>query len=297
MDLKQLIDTAREEYKGVKIHLPSRNRESYPDTIRPSSMDGCPLQHAYEKNKREPDFPDYKPNTWLMEHGSYVAPMIQEPLMYYAMRHRDIAFEPEVPVTDLKLGVHGYADGILSMNGIDIIIEIKDTEGKERRSVGEPRLSHCLQALTYCLVEKKTFASIITCSKWNYALYHLLPVDDGKYILTKDDGTTYQIPSYYDNWNTPEILSFGNVRKQIDDLKMWMDEEKKAYHYGLHVIPPIQDPLNHPKGWLCVNHATKPTKTKNGMSFVNCPFAKTCHGLENEFNNTQKDPEKGYVFI
>lgn len=302
MNLKSLIAEARSQYRasGVKLHLPHRDHVSTPGYVRLSALDGCPLQHAYEKLKVEPDFPELTPEgdpskAWIMDHGNYVAPMIQEALMWWAMHNAFYGFAPEVPVISHELKAVGRIDGVLLHEELMIgggtrthkrILEIKDTEGVEKRSIGEPKLSYCLQALAYCLLTGIEHASIITVSKWGYNVYDLEPVSEGRYRLLFDDGTPYSAPVWMEGFNNTDTLSFDRVKQELQRLHDYMvdaDDER-----NLHPpVAPIQ-PVNDLKSWLCARVLDKGTKTRHRTIRPNCPWAGRCHGLQNKVYEVEK---------
>lgn len=304
MDLKSLIIEARTAYRksGEKVTLPHREHVHTPGYVRLSALGNCALLHGFEKLGVEPDFPeltaehDYR-KAWLMDHGNYVAEMIQEALYWYmAKPEAKYGFSPELAISDDELKVVGRIDGIL-YDWEDTrkrhIIEIKDTEGIEKRSVGEPKLSYCLQALGYCMVTGISHASIVTVSKWGFNVYDLIPIEKGRYELRDENGYKYRGPSWMEDFNDPDTLSFARVKHEIEMLHANM----MAVEGGYTVVPPIKDPLNHPQGWLCGRHAVKPTKTKQGVMYVNCPFAKRCHGWTKTSYNTEKTEDGKYAVV
>lgn len=305
INVKSIIEQARRRYKqdGVTLHLPFRSHiESlYP---RASSLGLCPLQSAYQKARTPSDYGTFEANEWLMDHGNYVAPMIQLPLMYWAMVNETVAFQPEVPFIDHSHKVAGRLDGLLTVitemfdtttgegyRNDRCVIEIKDTEGKAMRSVGEPNLRYAYQTMVYMLVTGISQGTIITCSKWDYNVWNLQEEDKG-FRVYNEAGLPY-FPAYGYNWNTPYDLNFDKVKEELVSLNQYLDMVK-AINNGSEVkpIPPITDPLNDPMGWLCLRKENPTSKKKDGWARPNCQWCKQCHGLEDKFYPTIKLGDK-----
>lgn len=311
MDLDKLITEARREYRKANVRLTVPQPPYQPsgtEYVRASSLGLCPLQHAYQKLKIEPDFPELtlEENTesaWIVDHGSYVAPMIQEPLMWYAMTHGNYGFIPEYPVLSKEHHLSGRLDGLLwrESDGESYILEIKDAEGQQYRSIAEPKLQYALQTLAYMMVTGISRAFIITCSKWGWNSFEILPQGDGFRLWFRDK--IWEPPSWQENFNTPDILNFETVKAKIDEARAYAGiVAQDSYGDQLPAeLVPIPDPLNRPLGWLCVHHFDKAKRTKAGKetfgaAVPNCPFAKRCHGLENRVYQTRKT-DNGYEFV
>lgn len=299
MDMDSFIGIARREYyaSGVRLALPQRPYTPSASTVaRPSALGGCLLQLAYEKTGTAPQLPALTPEqdsgkAWLMDHGNYVAQMVQEPLMYYAMTHPNVTFKPEVPINNL--GMAGAIDGILSVAGETYILEIKDTEGMMKRSVGEPRKSHALQVIAYMMMTGISLGYIVTCSKWNFHSYEVREVNPKQYMVFDNRGKQYAPAKWMPNWNTPGEL---NQQAVLDAVSKYQHFVERIQDGGTPP-PPIQ-PLNEDNSFYCFWHHTKPTKTtgKLGEGEPNCPFARGCHGLENRTYKTKNKEGGGYEF-
>lgn len=310
-NVHELVTYAYLKYQRerVKIHLPHRDYVTTPGSVRLSSFNSCYLKAAYDKVGTPPDFPELTPEknistAWILAHGNYVAPMVQEALLYLAMTDPDVNFEAELPVVGTIGGilVSGRLDGLLSYRNssgerISTVIEIKDTEGYERRSVGDPKLAYCLQALSYCQVTGTSDASIICVSKWGFNTYDLRPTasDPREYLLYDRFGNVWQPTAYWmENFNNPSQLSHHNLLEQLIQLREYQD----TVAVGLTApTVPFPDPVNHPKGWYCIRHLQKPTKTKDGLMVPNCPHAGKCHGLENRQYTTEKQADGSITFV
>lgn len=295
MNLTQLIIDARKAYRqsGQIVTMPEQIHVSNPDTARPSSMDNCPLKHAYEKQDTAPDFEglvaNNNPNTsWIMDHGTKVAEMVQLPLLWYGQNTLGWDVEIEREVYDPILKVSGRIDGIVRWHGNqpqsydeELIVEIKNAEGKEYRSIGEPRLSYCLQTLCYMMLTGIHEGAIVIVSKWGFHVYYLREVDEGRFILVDEQGMKWR-SKWGDQWNDPDNLNFTEVQSQLSELHAYMRKVQDREP----IKPPIEDPLNNSaKGWLC-GRAVK-GKTA-GTLYVSCPFAERCHG----WTRTELDIEK-----
>lgn len=314
MDVKSIIEAARRRYRqdGVVLHLPHRDHVESPYP-RASSLGLCPLQSAYQKAKTPADYKVFSENTWLMDHGNYVAPMVQLPLMYWAMTQETFAFEPEKPFISHEHQVAGRLDGLLThivqMSDTETgegylnercVIEIKDTEGKAMRSVGEPTLRYGLQTLVYMMVFDVSQGAVVTCSKWDYAVWTLRQEDKGYRFY--DEADLPYFPSYGANWNTPQFLSLEAVKAELKVLNRYLDYAKSQQVGVVHegdalptpklVLPPIADPLNDPMGWLCLRKENPTSRKKEGWARPNCLWCKHCHGLEDQFYTTVKNGDK-----
>lgn len=303
IDVKRTIEQARQRYRedGVTLHLPSRNHvESvYP---RASSLGLCPLQSAYQKAKIKPDYATFSENNWLMDHGNYVAPMVQLPLMYWAMVNDDTSFQPEVPFISHEYRVAGRLDGLLSEVWDEqpyyCVIEIKDTEGKAMRSVGEPTLRYGLQTLVYMMVMGISQGAVVTCSKWDYSVWNLQQEDKG-FRFYDEDHVPYS-PSYGYNWNTPAHLNFDSLKTELNLLNEYLNAVRPGTPAVIapilegdgKIIPPIVDPLNDSMGWLCLRKENPNSKKKEGWARPNCLWCQRCHGLEDKFYTTIKDGDQ-----
>jgi len=294
IDVRSVILEARRLYRlsGTRLNLPTREHVSSPSDIRPNSLGLCALKAAYEKAGTPSDYPNAPEDDttfWIMEHGNYVAPMIQEPLMHYAMVS-EVAFVPEAPVKANVLGynISGRADGLLSADGQSCVIEIKDTEGKAARSVGEPQLRYVWQTLVYMLALSIPQGAIITVGKWGWHVWDIVPRDHG-YIVLDKDGNPYR-PLYGDQWNNPGRINVQALRGLLNEHDAYM---KAVHSVSGYPIPPI-DPLNGDMRWLCVHHWELPKITKGemveGRLSPSCPFAKRCHGFEDRNYATIKNP-------
>lgn len=308
--LVELIETAREEYAGVTMHMPSEHYDRQRYGMHPSELGLCDLKSALQASGLPRDYEI--DNEWLMSHGNYVAPMIQLPLMHYAMKHLGVAFSPE-HIVEGAAEYDGYStqpyqgklDGLLMVDGQSYVVEIKDTEGMVKRSIGEPSLRYCLQVLAYKLLIAGDHnpAFIITCSKWGYSVYELRWVGNG-FMVYDQWGKAYMPPAYMGDWNNPTNLNYVEVIKRINKKQALIDNVRAATgRWQTDVIKflvednKIADPLtDKEKGWLCVWHYDKATKTRGGEARPNCPFAQRCHGLENRVYTTQKTDGGGYEF-
>lgn len=309
--LYELIERARSQYKTKKIHLPEQHYDRQKYAMHPSELGYCDLKSALQASGLPPDYE--MENEWLMDHGNYVAPMIQEPLMLYAMQHPDIAFIPEHIMEGAAMWdgystqmYQGKADGLLYYEGEPYILEIKDTEGVIKRSVGEPSIKYCMQSMAYKLLADGSLNSsfIITCSKWGFSVYELRWVGTG-FMLFDRWGKPYEVPAWSkEDWNTPAHLNYVEVIKAINKKQALIDRARAARERWAAVDidelvfdNKIKDPLNDKEqGWLCVWHYDKGTKTRGGEAKPNCPFAKRCHGWENVTLLTQKSASGGYEF-
>lgn len=285
-----MIRRARLAYRqsGAKIHLPTRDRTAPNTLVRASSLGLCPLQAAYQKLEIKPDLADVADNpdkAWLMDHGNYVAPMVQEALMWYAMSEIGYAFEAEKPFTNTVLGVSGRLDGLLTYSaGLEpqkCVIEIKDTEGKANRSIGEPQLRYALQLLVYMLSTGCDQGAIVCVSKWTWTTWTMRPINRG-YMIFDDHDRPYT-PAYGTNWNVAYDLTEARLLEELDLQKKYMDtvaEHGKA--------DPPYDPFNDPMSWLCTWQEKPTARKKEGWAKPNCGYAKRCHGLDDKTYTTEK---------
>lgn len=279
---------------GIKLTVPFQNYTPSPSNhIRPSSQGLCPLKAAYDKHRIPEDYPI--DNSWLMNHGSYVEPMIQEPLMYHAMTNAGITYLPQKDFSGEIGGipVSGRADGVLGLyNALrdevdECLVEIKDTEGQRKRSLPDPKLRYVWQMLCGMLILGISQGALILCSKWGYRVFDLLQRGDG-YVLYEGD-EVYTVP-YGDNWNTPERLGKAGLETELLRYQEYNSAVGKLPKSGpvLDIMkPPIEDPLNNSAGWECMSTIQKPTKTKIGLVAPNCPYCLRCHGLENKLYETK----------
>lgn len=283
--------------------LPQRDHVSSP-YVRASSMGLCPLQGAYEKLSVAPDLPRIKENEdthWLMDHGSYVAEMVQESLMYYAMVHTGFAFEPEHPFIDDTLQVAGRLDGILDVaefrDGLysseSCVIEIKDTEGKKARSVGEPTLRYAYQTLLYMLVTGIKQGAIVTVSKWTWTVWDLVPVGKG-FVIMRNGEPYHSVVKNWVNWNTPEQLNFHEVKKELArqhnylyQVNLMQRALKEDPTFDVKPKAPF-DPFNDDMSWLCTWQDKPTSRTPEGTAQPNCAWCKSCHGLEDRTYKTER---------
>lgn len=261
--------------------------------MRPSSLGMCALKHAYDKLGVEPDFPELTPEqnpakAWLMDHGSYVAPMIQEALLYLNASEPEYSFSAEVPFVSNDYHLAGRLDGLLEVDGVQYVLEIKDTEGMVQRSVGEPKLAYALQLLSYMMVMGISHGFIITVSKWGFNCYEVRPEawpgPSFGHAIYDQWGNRYEPPAWFGaDWNTPDVLNFDRVKAEIQKLSDTVETvqrlQKSTTQYSL---APITDPLNDPQGWLCFRTLDKGTKARNRLVTPNCPFAGRCHGVHNK---------------
>lgn len=287
INVDRLIKDARKRYKddGVTLSLPTRNH-SHSSYTRASSLGLCPLMAARQKLATPSDYPkmaDDEDRDWLMDHGNYVAPMVQIPLLYYASITEGISFQPELPFEDATLEVAGRLDGLLTQGNEKAVIEIKDTEGKTARSVGEPTLRYVWQTLVYMKAFNVPQGAIVTVSKWTWTVWDLLPVGKGYQVSRK--GTPYA-PKWGENWNNPKTINDLNFHAEVQKYRDYLEDEKKRPFRELPV--PIQDPLNDPMGWLCVWQDKPTTRTPMGTVQPNCQWCKSCHGLEDKTYKTFK---------
>lgn len=269
----QIIEVALREYRkaNAKLALPYYERQpSASNTLRPSSLGLCPLKAAFDKHNVEPDFPDKTIQSdagasWITSHGNYVAPMIQEPLMWFAMTSEKIAFQPELPVAGEWRGfkVSGRIDGYLSHHLESCVVEIKNSEGKAARSKGEPQLRYVWQTLLYMQLLNVQQGAIVIANKWGYDVWDLLPQGE-RYVLSSK-GVPYT-PPYGVNWNEKitlealeqELRLFERYNELVGRVKQEASISGYDNLYGT-IKPPIEDPLNHPLGWLCVKQWERPT--------------------------------------
>lgn len=310
-ELYELIETARQDYKGYKVHLPEQYYDRAAYDMHPSEIGLCDLKSALTAARVNADY--NVRNDWLLDHGNYVAPMIQEPLMLYAMKNSSIAFHPEAILVGngeydgYSTQVYqGKADGLLTVDGVQYILEIKDTEGQIKRSVGEPSLRYAMQLLAYKLLAGANHnpAFIITCSKWGHSVYELRWVGNG-FMVYDQWGNIYQEPAWANDWNNPSVLNYVEVIRKINKKQALIDlakvarERWKSSEIDLLVQQAkVADPLNdREQGWLCMWHYDKPKSAKaRGEARPNCEFAQRCHGFQNQVHVTKKADGGGYEF-
>jgi hypothetical protein len=315
VELYDFIAQVRLEYQasGEVIPLPNRGPHvSRADFVRLSSLKMCRRAHTFSKARTTPSNPavlgENDPDkAWLMDHGNYVAPMIQAPLYWKSARTLDMSFKPEEDVIDYELMAAGRMDGLLiwkpdGKHYEERVLEIKDTEGLAKRSVGEPKLSYAYQGLAACMIEEISHLSIITCSHWNYHVWNVVALGgrpENGFQVQDRWGTPYvPLIKREPNWNVPEMLNFDAVREEIRLLREDMEQFKRIGSDPTKMVtPPIADPLNDPGCWQCVWKADKGTKKRAGMAEVNCEFAGYCHGLTNTTYPIEKVEDGGYQFI
>jgi hypothetical protein len=302
-DMYELIKTARTAYRrsNVKLTVPQPQYEpSGPDYIRLSALGLCVDQHGYEKLNVKPDYPrltleENEEKNWITDHGSYVAPMVQEPLMWLAMTTPGITFWPEKPYLSDELHLSGRLDGLLEVDGVQYVLEIKDAEGQQSRSVGEPRPQYGLQTLGGQMMSNVRRGFIIIVSKWSWNVYQLREEYDQHYLIYNERNEVWTPPKWVKNFNSPDFLNYGTVKQVVADAQQAIASIAQA-----GTAPPPFDALNDPLSWQCFWHFDKPRAYKNGNSSdgegrVNCPWAKRCQGLEDRVYKTRKT-EEGYEF-
>lgn len=287
VDIAALFHQARTAWRDngsptIQIH---KERKSYPAYVRASSLGYCPLKSAHEKLGTRPEIPAVydERRTWRMDEGALVEDSILIPLAYYAMRQRDIVFDIQVDIVDHALKVSGRIDGILTVGGQPVILEVKDAYGQKHKSLGEPRLGHCYQALLYCMVTGIPDACIVTRNAWGRHFWRLVPVRPGAYVVQNERGQLYD-GDYDGRWNNPHTLSFDTVKQEIERQHQVMAQVMDK----LPVLPPISDPLNHSQGFLCMWHKVKPKKDQPGLVEASCAWATTCHGIGHGVYATHK---------
>jgi hypothetical protein len=307
ISIQQIISDAEFQYKPqeTRMTIPVDVRSSHSDTIRPSALGKCPLAHAYSKAKVEGIYKVKDGNRGLQhlfKMGEYAAMLIQESLMYYAMRSAEVSFLPEVEFYDETLGIAGRADGVIEVNrGFGVIeravIEIKNTEGQQKRSIGPCSESYALQTIAYMIMGNFDKGYVVTTSKWKVVTYEIkrrkpLGSKSGdqtrdSFIVYDEDGEVYDKP-----WNNLESLSYAGVELSVGERKEYMTEVNnvvvsKDYSDDPDTIPwpypPIQDPLNHPDGWQCFwmfdkgRHKRPPLRA--AKCTMKCEYADKCHGV------------------
>lgn len=298
IDLDTIIRLARRRYRkdGVRLSMPEQPYiPSGTDYVRASSLGLCKTQAAYEKVGREPDFPELTIDgndnkQWITDHGSYVAPMIQLPLMYLATVTPNISFIPELPFKNEDLKLVGRLDGLLTIGSTTVALEIKDAEGQQKRSIATPKYQYAIQTLAYMLHFGLSHSFIVTASKWGWGTYTIQPEGRG-FRIYESNGEVWQPPVWQTNFNNPDVLNFDTVKKHIEDMHQAIEQAKAGR------IEPALDPLNDDLSFLCMSQWEKPKAYKNGNkkdgeASPNCPFAGTCHGLRNRRYTTTIQDER-----
>lgn len=293
-----------------------RPRMSNSDHVRPSALDKCPLRAALEKRHGSeqatpPDYPhlfiDSQPSlVWLVNHGVYVAKMLQDAVEWYASQNTGIAASAEVSFSNDELGMTGAIDLMLTVDGETSVIEIKNRESPQYRSVGEPRLGDVLQMMSYVETMRVKQAYLVIVSRWGFNVYTLYQKDslwflsnrfymddETKAVKFLDDGRGES--SIFDaDWNNG--ITMDDLKKRVANIKSYYNKvDMYESLMGLSDTSdvnfpeaPIQDPYNNPDGWQCVRAVDKGTygrgsKEGRPAKFVpNCPWAFKCQGVHTE---------------
>lgn len=293
LDVRKFVQDARDFYdsKGKPpIVLPLGERASNPETVRLSQLTSCELQHALSKAKFEHTNPETM-NYHLFDVGEAVAEIFQKSMLFYAQSSLDYAVEVEGNVEVEAIQGLGRYDALVTYREVNplgetethqMIIELKNTEGFIKRSVGEPKDSYAFQCLAYIMATGIPHASIITASKWQWQVWYLKPVDysdlEKGYQLFDEWGNLYE-PKWGDNWNTPENLNFATAKQRSDVMleymgyvNLWLTNKEHYPHPRM--IRPIDNPLDTERNIWCTRIADKGKKTDRGGT---PPRPKTVH--------------------
>lgn len=296
--IHQIISDAEFEYdpQETRMIIPVRNIRHHPDKVRASELDSCELKHAYSKRgvKGIPEVMDQNRSLkHLFKMGEYAAYLIQESLMYKALRNPHMSFMPEVDLHNDHMKLAGRADGVLKFNNTEWIVEIKNTEGKTKRSVGDCRYSYALQTIAYMLMAGIDNGVIITTSKWKVSTYE---VRRQKQILKDQKNASFLIYDENDEildktWNNIDDLSYQSLMDKVDtrlnvmtDVSDWLVDLSYSEDEVAPPKRPIEDPFNDPNGWQCFwkfdegRHVRPPLRPAKAI--MNCPYADMCYGIK-----------------
>lgn len=280
MDVRQLIQDARDAYNAAgkpPIVIPD-NYEHRDDTIRMSAIDSCELEHAFSK-AGVPMSNEETMNYHLFDSGDAMAEIFQKALTWHAGQQVGIAFSAEQNVYVEMLHAFGRYDGLLTYQELvpvtneminkQTIIELKNTEGFIKRSVGEPKASYAYQCIGYMMATGATEAAIVTASRWQWQVYYVRPIAIGstQYQVYTENGEIYNPPKWAGDWNTPEHLSIETMygrskimRHYIDYVNKWLADDTLPHP---RTKRPIDNALNHDRDNIwCTRTLDKGRKTK-----------------------------------
>lgn len=286
IDLRAVLQRALDEYEnaGRPAVVISSEHESDPETVRLSQLVSCELAHGLSKNR----IPHTNPETLnyhMFRVGESVAEIFQKAMIFHAQNHTGIAASAEQSVHVPGIGGLGRYDLLLTYQEIDpldgdvyddkVVIEIKNTEGFIKRSIGEPRDSYALQTIAYIMGMQDQgvkHGAIVTASKWAWQVYYVVPVDylnlEAGFVVNDEYGNRYE-PNYGTDWNTPEYLSFNTIRERAEvmhdimgQVAVWQDQPE-LFPEPIN-FRPIDNPLNTDRQIWCTRVADKGKKTDRG---------------------------------
>lgn len=298
MNAVEMLIEARLLYRdsGIKIELPSHPKVEFPDYVRPSSLDGCELRHAFEKRRVPINIASLDPNRNIfianrMDAGNYMAAMYQEALLYWAQQS-GYECEVEKQLIDHELGLFGYADAVLKIGDDVCVFEFKYTMKKNaNHEAGPCYASYAFQTLCYGMMVEKEYEKafkpirihhfVVTIGKEDFRVWEITPYGDGYEVHD-----TVSLEMAQGEWNSPNILNHATIIERVAKLQNWL----KMYDGSEDVFPPIK--LGSERAWMCVKTVTS-TKKEPGTIEPYCPYADVCHGIgEKEEHGTSKAVEQ-----
>ena len=261
-----------------RFNIPTEGEHvSHPQHVRMSSLDGCPLDHAYSKNGYEKlehtkDTIDVE-KRWLFKGGEYAAMVWQEALLSYASKNDNVDFRAEEEVIDRNLV--GRADGLLTLDQEEYALEIKYTKGFKGSDIPPCRLGYAFQCISYMRAFGTKVGIVLSLSKYRVRFYYItkstLP---GSYVVYNEDGTEYSA-----EWNNVITMSDSEIDARVSERLMYM---RAVEHQGEQPRY-VKDPQDHYLGWMCLKIVDKGNSRKNSLrapvALVNCSFADMCYNV------------------
>lgn len=293
-DLRAIIEQAVREYGKQRVRIKAEEVERLSDhsKARASGLGSCALKTAYERLPTEDierllgmPMGDRNINLMLlMQHGTEIGAYYANALVSFAARRTSYATEPEFDASSEF--IVGKADVVLTRAEGKLIdgalIEIKYTS-KMDGTGGDPKYHHALQLLAYTRTCPYT-PYLMTVGKGNpvrntFRLWRLvMDARAGGCYLIDEEGEPLK-----EKWNDPDLINQKAVSEYAAEQLAYAD----AVAGGNRVDPPIEDPLNNPKGWQCLN-----ANYKEKIATPNCPFCAICHGITEPLPYQVIDGEK-----
>jgi hypothetical protein len=298
MNITKLITDAFMEYNrsGETWTMPVKERKSYPDKVRISSIGDCPLRAAYQKlnfpyinDNANPDVNPVLATT--MAAGNPMAALYTIPLLRKASVTPNLCVEAEVDVENEDCA--GRIDLLVNQGEeAPVIIDFKYSMN-ENGEPAEPSLKWAYQLIAYwrLMIGKhyRTFEiKLVTIGKKTFRVWDLAEVGLGLAefkFFAEGSEEPYEPPYYQGKWNDPQQLNWIKVNAEIQRIQA----ATNALRCGDSIVPPISDPLNNSQGYLCVSKVKAKKTDKHGVVTPNCGWVGSCHGITNEVPFVHED--------
>jgi hypothetical protein len=130
--------------KAIDTYLETTPRDERPiRCFHPSSLHRPPRELYWHYLKG--DVQEFGPRTLrIFDNGHHV----HERLQAY-LKEAGILLESEVPVASEEYEIRGHTDGIIKINGMEGILEIKSMNARNFHSAYEPKTDHLVQVNVY----------------------------------------------------------------------------------------------------------------------------------------------------